>query len=227
MSAEQEALDEAVYTPTTSEVRNRYRKWRATQGVGATGSEFDRWLASHDAEVAARDAETIAGLRGEVEHQRKMLAKRRDIVHDLTDAHDGVVRDLMAIHQIAAEQRARADAAETKVRAVEALADFWAKRGWPMGASELRAALATPEPTVQVETSTVVRVRDGDGGLSILSVNHAPGVSVRPAPGWTAYTPLNPDCAAGNKHRACAGDAWDEATDSPTSCACPCHKVRP
>ena len=56
--------------------------------------------------------DALAEREGEVEHQRKILAKRLDIVRDLTAAHDGVVRDLMAIHQIAAEQRARADDAE-------------------------------------------------------------------------------------------------------------------
>ena len=33
---------------------------------------------------------------------------------------------------------------------------------------------------------------------------------------------MNPDCKA-SKHHACAGDAWDDETDSPTTCACPCH----
>ena len=61
-------------------------------------------------------------------------------------------------------------------------------------ADDLRAALATPEPTVQAWPQEDV---------------HTP--------------PINPDCAAGNKHRACAGDAWDETTDSPTTCACECH----
>lgn|GEM_PF-2094474 len=32
----------------------------------------------------------------------------------------------------------------------------------------------------------------------------------------------SPDCAQG-KHRACSGDAWDEATDDPTDCSCECH----
>ena len=36
---------------------------------------------------------------------------------------------------------------------------------------------------------------------------------------------LNPDCAAG-KHQPCAGDAWDEDTDTPTLCACTCHRGR-
>lgn len=35
-------------------------------------------------------------------------------------------------------------------------------------------------------------------------------------------TPMNPDCRDG-KHRACAGDAWDEVADVATPCACPCH----
>lgn len=33
---------------------------------------------------------------------------------------------------------------------------------------------------------------------------------------------LNPDCWAG-KHRACAGDAWDEEQQVLTGCLCPCH----
>ena len=35
-------------------------------------------------------------------------------------------------------------------------------------------------------------------------------------------TPTNPDCATG-KHKACAGDAWDETTDAATTCGCWCH----
>jgi hypothetical protein len=34
---------------------------------------------------------------------------------------------------------------------------------------------------------------------------------------------MNPDCYQG-KHAACAGDAWDDDTDSPTACGCDCHK---
>lgn len=33
---------------------------------------------------------------------------------------------------------------------------------------------------------------------------------------------VNPDCWNG-KHRACAGDAWNEEADAPTSCECSCH----
>lgn len=39
-------------------------------------------------------------------------------------------------------------------------------------------------------------------------------------------TQLNPDCRDG-KHRACAGDAWDEELDQPTRCACACHRTQP
>ena len=35
---------------------------------------------------------------------------------------------------------------------------------------------------------------------------------------------MNPDCRAG-KHSACAGDAWDEQADAPTTCSCWCHEV--
>lgn len=34
--------------------------------------------------------------------------------------------------------------------------------------------------------------------------------------------PLNPDCRD-DKHRACAGDAWDVEQDASTGCACHCH----
>ena len=37
---------------------------------------------------------------------------------------------------------------------------------------------------------------------------------------------MNPDCLNG-KHRACAGDGWDDETDSPTACPCPCHTTTP
>jgi hypothetical protein len=35
---------------------------------------------------------------------------------------------------------------------------------------------------------------------------------------------MNPDCRNG-KHAACAGDAWDEERDEPTTCSCPCHQA--
>lgn len=38
--------------------------------------------------------------------------------------------------------------------------------------------------------------------------------------------PLGPDCAV-NKHPACSGDAWDDAADELTACACPCHQETP
>ncbi len=34
---------------------------------------------------------------------------------------------------------------------------------------------------------------------------------------------LNPDCRQG-KHAACRGDAWDDTTDAPVTCACGCHE---
>jgi len=40
--------------------------------------------------------------------------------------------------------------------------------------------------------------------------------------GW----PVSPDCQQG-KHVACVGQAWDEPTDSPAPCACPCHHDDP
>jgi len=45
-----------------------------------------------------------------------------------------------------------------------------------------------------------------------------PAVRVGLAVVWAS-----PDCWAG-KHRACSGDAWDEDTDAPTPCECPCHQ---
>lgn len=36
---------------------------------------------------------------------------------------------------------------------------------------------------------------------------------------------MNPDCING-KHTACAGDAWDDDTDSLTDCKCWCHQIR-
>lgn len=33
---------------------------------------------------------------------------------------------------------------------------------------------------------------------------------------------LDPDCAA-EKHRNCDGGSWDNDTDKPTTCPCPCH----
>ncbi|WP_205529090.1 hypothetical protein [Microbacterium halotolerans] len=34
--------------------------------------------------------------------------------------------------------------------------------------------------------------------------------------------PRSPDCVAG-KHRACGGDAWDDAADDVCDCRCGCH----
>jgi hypothetical protein len=39
--------------------------------------------------------------------------------------------------------------------------------------------------------------------------------------------PISPDCRnAPFKCGACSGDAWDEETDAPAECACPCHTDR-
>ena len=37
---------------------------------------------------------------------------------------------------------------------------------------------------------------------------------------------MNPDCRAG-KCDSCAGDGWDEETDQPAPCSCPCHDPGP
>ncbi len=49
------------YTPTTEEVRNgdMGREWWAEENQPA-GAEFDRWLALHDAEVAAASVEAVS-----------------------------------------------------------------------------------------------------------------------------------------------------------------------
>lgn len=41
---------------------------------------------------------------------------------------------------------------------------------------------------------------------------------ITPAP----TEPLSPDCRSA-KHRACPGDAWDEAADVRCPCTCACH----
>lgn len=48
---------EAAYTPTTTEVRERF--WIDDGGISdpADAAAFDRWLAAHDAEVAAKALE--------------------------------------------------------------------------------------------------------------------------------------------------------------------------
>ena len=33
---------------------------------------------------------------------------------------------------------------------------------------------------------------------------------------------IDPDCVAG-KHTACLGNAWDNESDMPADCECPCH----
>ena len=56
----------AEYTPTTEGVRDDYANWRVWVSSNlpktvATGrSEFDRWLAAHDAEVEAQAREQVA-----------------------------------------------------------------------------------------------------------------------------------------------------------------------
>lgn len=42
-----------TYTPTTDEVRDAYGYW-SDSGPHAPPDEFNRWLAAHDAEVAAQ-----------------------------------------------------------------------------------------------------------------------------------------------------------------------------
>jgi len=44
------------YTPTTEEIRNLVTDWVDVGGV-VDGPEFDRWLAAHDREVAAKAVE--------------------------------------------------------------------------------------------------------------------------------------------------------------------------
>jgi len=39
----------------------------------------------------------------------------------------------------------------------------------------------------------------------------------------TGLAPLSPDCAHGNKHAACVGQAWDDEHDRLTGCTCDCH----
>lgn len=158
------------------------------------------------AALAERDAE-VARLRGEVEQ--------------LTDGRE--IEQTMLRNAL--PRLAALDAAEAKVRAVEAAVDLMDGIALPAetpgGYSEgvhdcatdtvarLRAALATPEPRCSR--------CDFDCIESGCSTPDGPEPTPNPRP-------LNPDCAAGNKHRACAGDAWDETTDSPTTCACECHE---
>ena len=51
------------YTPTTEQAREWYENVRYDDGAGTsldTGPEFDRWLTSHDREIAARAIEGLA-----------------------------------------------------------------------------------------------------------------------------------------------------------------------
>ncbi len=102
--------------------------------------------------------------------------------------------------------------------------------------SDERDVLATAEWLIQkltdavdrfvIDASVSQRVSESTirlrYGLTNLEVD-ATGRSTLPArPPVTLKTPLNPDCEQ-NKHRACAGDAWNEQTDEPTTCGCRCH----
>ena len=59
------------YTPTTAEIRGHY-SWKSSSIVGALEyseglSEFERWLAAHDAEVAAKAIEDAGAQYSEYE----------------------------------------------------------------------------------------------------------------------------------------------------------------
>lgn len=122
------------YTPTTEDVREAYLlAAEHFHDCGRTFAEhreqFDRWLAAHDAEVRAP-------LEAEVERLRTMLA-------DSAALNREALRDGDA-------ERARAEAAEAKVRAGLALADDMERQ--PVSeiapvsgmAIIIRAALADP-----------------------------------------------------------------------------------
>lgn len=48
--------------------------------------------------------------------------------------------------------------------------------------------------------------------------------AVRPvAPAGFDVQHIAPDCRDGNKHAACIGRAWDDASDAEVQCDCPCH----
>jgi len=69
------------YTPTTDEVRREYAAGRGRMGLAIdldTHSDFNRWLAAHDAQV--QRAARIAGLR-----EAALIAKVRQI--DMEQCH--------------------------------------------------------------------------------------------------------------------------------------------
>ena len=145
MSAKQEARDEAV------------RLWSALDKSMRGPDSIDAFLTGATWQ-AARDAETIAGLKDEVERlAQKIVSDRSTLILETENASRAIQR--------ARIERARADIAEARVRAVEGACAQVASMPIPadpgMSQTEItgrivatitrviRAALATPEPTVQ------------------------------------------------------------------------------
>lgn len=49
---------QTAYTPTTAEVRARYRALTLEGQEETAGADFERWLIAHDAAIARQQAET-------------------------------------------------------------------------------------------------------------------------------------------------------------------------
>lgn len=78
------------YTPTTAEVKSRYYSdyWWRVDGADANSfySEFDRWLAQHDEEVAAKAKDEVAN--DELKRIVRLLEGRVIFCHTSFALHD-------------------------------------------------------------------------------------------------------------------------------------------
>ena len=81
------------YTPTTEEVRDDYILRYATESRlrhNLFGEAFDRWLAAHDAEVAAKTLEDAA------DHVSGIDGRRDDAARDWLRARAAGIRSVRA-----------------------------------------------------------------------------------------------------------------------------------
>lgn len=59
--------------------------------------------------------------------------------------------------------------------------------------------------------------------FSVASFDRLDAMTADAKKGTQSIERINPDCTQG-KHPACNEDAWDDITDQPARCECPCHE---
>lgn len=87
------------YKPTTGDVREFYHGGRITcdnpPGMNERNAEFDRWLAAHDAEVAANALRDAASVLYSEEQAQWALDAKRVFGSQMIAQHLGVLRKLI------------------------------------------------------------------------------------------------------------------------------------